>query len=542
MSFAFKRFIRSAVAAALMLASVLAVAADTAPSSERSVRIAAIDTQIHAISGVLRANEWSFAYRSYREYRESKEQLEEIHARIEGLQAAGDPRRLDEISRLLRQSEALAKKVALLDEYKKGAFDKLIKLPDLPAVPTVRNPFSLVSAFSYLKSVDDLNRAASSRLAALNDVLDAMEKERELLQSKRELIAAGKAFRPLRHETDLQIERQAEEIAVFHEAKQRFTNVATRYEQQIDKQTEAVRHQIRLQVEDLLFLGAALTVLIIVSVGLKALLKNVVKDDEMLYSANKAITITTFIVGLLIVLFVYIDDVSSLVTILGFASAGLAIAMKDWFMSLFGWLVLLVSGIVKVGDRIKVSHNGEEILGDVLDISPIRITLYEDITLLSYTRHKRAGRIVFLPNNMIFTDMIVNYSHAGLKTVWDTIEVVITFDSNHKKAAHIIKEIARKYSKGYTDLTRKQFGRLRDRYSLKNTNAESRVFTFIEPYGLKISMWYLTNAFATLPLKSTISAEIVDAFAAEEDIRIAYPTQSIMVGGTTTGRPAEAVE
>jgi small-conductance mechanosensitive channel len=126
--------------------------------------------------------------------------------------------------------------------------------------------------------------------------------------------------------------------------------------------------------------------------------------------------------------------------------------------------------------------------------------------------------------------MIANYTHGSLKTVWDGIDITITFDSDHKKAAHIVKEICRKYSKGYTDITRKQINKLRDRYSLKNSNVEPRVFTFIEPNGMKISAWYLTNAYATLTLRSTISGDIVDAFNAEHDITIAYPTQTFYTG------------
>lgn len=94
---------------------------------------------------------------------------------------------------------------------------------------------------------------------------------------------------------------------------------------------------------------------------------------------------------------------------------------------------------------------------------------------------------------------------------------------------YICKEIAKKYSKGYTDITRKQLNKLRSYYSLKNTNVEPRIFSLIEPNGIVISTWYLTNAYATLTLRSVISTDIIDAFNAEEDIKIAYPTQSIKI-------------
>ncbi|NPA04039.1 MAG: mechanosensitive ion channel, partial [Epsilonproteobacteria bacterium] len=208
---------------------------------------------------------------------------------------------------------------------------------------------------------------------------------------------------------------------------------------------------------------------------------------------------------------------------------GIAIAMKDMFMSLLGWTVIVFGGSIHVGDRIKVKRNGLTYVGDVIDISLLRITILEDVTLTSYLENRRAGRVIFIPNNYIFTDLIANYTHQGFKTVWDTLVFNITFDSNHKKAAYIAKEVARKYAKGYTDIARKQLNKLRSTYHLKNTNVDVRVFTFAEDYGFRVSLWYMTNAYATLTLRSTISAEIIDRYIAEPDIKITYPAQKVVL-------------
>ena len=117
-----------------------------------------------------------------------------------------------------------------------------------------------------------------------------------------------------------------------------------------------------------------------------------------------------------------------------------------------------------------------------------------------------------------------------MKTVWDGIDIMLSFDSNHKKAMYIIKNIARKYSKGYTDIAKKTMMHLRSQYNIKNPNVEPRIFSFLEPYGVKISVWYMTNAYATLGLRSTISAEIIEALMKEDDIKIAYPTQTLFRG------------
>jgi small-conductance mechanosensitive channel len=49
-----------------------------------------------------------------------------------------------------------------------------------------------------------------------------------------------------------------------------------------------------------------------------------------------------------------------------------------------------------------------------------------------------------------------------------------------------------------------------------------------------VSGWYLTNSFAALVLRSTISAEIIEALMKEDDIHIAYPTQQININKTSS--------
>jgi small-conductance mechanosensitive channel len=55
---------------------------------------------------------------------------------------------------------------------------------------------------------------------------------------------------------------------------------------------------------------------------------------------------------------------------------------------------------------------------------------------------------------------------------------------------------------------------------------------------MKVSIWYLTNAYATLTLRSTISNKIIEEIQKESDIEIAYPTQSLFINNKIP-RPSE---
>jgi small-conductance mechanosensitive channel len=47
--------------------------------------------------------------------------------------------------------------------------------------------------------------------------------------------------------------------------------------------------------------------------------------------------------------------------------------------------------------------------------------------------------------------------------------------------------------------------------------------------GRNLYAWYHTNSYATLTLRSTISMEIIERLQKEDDISLAFPTQSIYV-------------
>lgn len=462
---------------------------------------------------------WIKSYNSYMAYQETRKSLREVKWRIEELQnRAGTVERKLEIEALQAKQKILSDQLELLKAQGTSPFVSLLKPDEAGALPSITNPFDIVTGLSYVKRLNSQYKDYVLREEELQELIALLEKQ----------VGLYKDLIHLDSKADYEVELEATllQIEKFKLALDTLISTADVYEKRIESTEAKINQEIKEQLYKLLNIGLIILILFAVSFAFKRVIKRYIIDNERFYMANKIVTFINVTLVILILLFSYIDNVGYFATVLGFASAGLAIAMRDWFMSLLGWLVIVIGGSIHVGDRIRAVKDGMEYVGDVLDISLQRITLMEDVTLTTVETNRRAGRIVFVPNNYIFTSMIANYSHGSLKTVWDGIDIVITFDSNHKKAAHIVKEICRKYSKGYTDITRKQINKLRDKYSLKNSNVEPRIFTFIESNGIKVSAWYLTNAYATLTLRSTISADIVDAFNAEHDITIAYPTQT----------------
>ncbi len=465
---------------------------------------------------------WMKSYASYLTSIEVRDNLSNIKKRINYLsRKAKTTSDRDELNALISKENILTSQIEKLKGKYSAPFSKLITPPKIEEVPEISNPFEIFTGISLIKSLNANFDEYLKRKNSLNELIVLLRKENVIYKQISTLDIDNKYTKEALAKQQ-QLER-------FETALDTINVTSDVYQKRLEISELNINKAVEKQIYRIVNISVVILIVFIVFFLLKLVIKKYITDHERFYMANKVITFANFTLIILILFFNYIENAAYLVTILGFASAGIAIAMKDWFMSILGWLVIVFGGSIHVGDRIRVDMDGMRYVGDVMDISLLRMTLLEDITLTSIMENRRAGRIIFVPNNYVFTRMIANYTHSSLKTVWDGVKITITFDSNHKKAMHLAKEAAKKYSKGYTDITRKQLNKLRNNYSLKNTNVEPRIFSFIEPNGINIESWYLTNAYATLTLRSVISTEIIDAFNAEDDITIAYPTQKLHI-------------
>ena len=494
-------------------------------SLDKQTKINALIKQKELLEASLKENNiWAKIYSNYHTYQELKKQkailddqiiiLDNKYQRTKAEQKAFD--------KLKSKRSILVGKLPLLKEYETNPFKKFLHPPEITDVPAVGNPFAIISALSYMKKIKSDEAEYNVRYESLQGVMDKLD-ERELILKKILLLDGNNT------QVKEEILVTKDKIKTYIPVVEIFKTTQNVYTKKIDETILNLKTDVKREMEKASSIGMIILFFLLLILLSKYLVKRYMSDNDRFYTMNKALNVTFITLLVITLLFSYLENVNYLVTILGFASAGIAIAMKDWFMSILGWFVIIIGGAIHVGDRVKFVREGVEYVGDIVDISLLRMTIQEDITLTTYMINRRAGRIIFIPNNFIFTDMIANYAHAGLKTVWDGIDFMVTFDSDIQKASSIAKEVAKKYSKGYTDITRKQLNKLRSQYSMKNTNVEPRIFTLIEPYGMKISVWYLTNSYATLTLRSTISAEIISRIQAEESISLAFPTQSIYV-------------
>ncbi len=497
----------------------------------RQEKMLLINEKIKEIDKELNENRWYRGYENYRTYRDIESKIKKLQAidRIEEKKKMRRYRRVDDsnsssksLSARKIEIQSLQNQLELLSEFAQEPFYELTHPDKIPELIEIESPFDMIEGYSQRKSISNQKEIYQDKIKSIRDLINLLEDKKRFLKEMsglKKTKANDDNLKSLRDKLNYiksisnNVLKKTEKI----------------YASNIDSAILKIDNGIKNQTKKLINIGFIVGVIILFSLLFKYLATRAITDNERSYMANKIINFMNVLLIAIVLIFSFIGDATYLVTVLGFASAGIAIAMKDLFMSTLGWMVIVFGGSFHVGDRVKVFQGGHEYVGDIVDISLLRMTILEDITLTTYTKNRRAGRIIFIPNNYIFTELIANYTHGKIKTVWDGIDIIITFDSNHKKAVHLVKEIVKKYSKGYTDISRKQLNLLRSQYSLKNINVEPRVYTFLENNGIRVSCWYMTNSYATLTLRSNISVNILDVINAEDDIQIAFPTQVVNI-------------
>lgn len=101
-----------------------------------------------------------------------------------------------------------------------------------------------------------------------------------------------------------------------------------------------------------------------------------------------------WLIIVVLVLFTFAFDLSSLATFLGLLSAGLAIGLHDVILAIGGYLLITRKFHVRSGDRVQISG----VTGEVINLSLMQFELDE----IDPATDRRTGRVVFFSNSYVF--------------------------------------------------------------------------------------------------------------------------------------------
>jgi small-conductance mechanosensitive channel len=243
-----------------------------------------------------------------------------------------------------------------------------------------------------------------------------------------------------------------------------------------------------------------------------------VQDPWGRYRWRKGLTYALVTVGVVIIGATWLTaGVSELLKFLGILSAGLAIALKEPLSNFAGWAFIIWRRPFEVGDRVQIGPHA----GDVIDLGLFQFTLNEIGAWVD--ADQSSGRIIHIPNGKVFTDPVANYN-KGFRYIWNEVPVVVTFESDWKKAKHILGKIAVKHAEHLTQQAEQELLAASQQYLINYRKLTPIVYTKVVNDGVQLTIRYLIEPRKRRGTEHAIWEEILMEFAAAPDIDLAYHT------------------
>jgi len=242
-----------------------------------------------------------------------------------------------------------------------------------------------------------------------------------------------------------------------------------------------------------------------------------VKDEDVWYRTRKIVTYSTFVVLVLSLLRIWVIPFGDLATYLGLVSAGIAIALADVLKNIVGWAYILTRRPFRVGDRIEAGG----VAGDVIDIRLFRFTVLEIGNWVDADHS--TGRIIHLPNQVVFTSSIANFTE-GFEYIWHEIPIMVTFESDWHKAETVIRKILQDVAPDISGEALKDIRRTAQEYRIKYGHVTPTVYVSAKDSGILLTARVLVPVRERRAVDQDIWRSVLDAFAEEPTIDLAYPT------------------
>jgi small-conductance mechanosensitive channel len=158
--------------------------------------------------------------------------------------------------------------------------------------------------------------------------------------------------------------------------------------------------------------------LLVIDAWLERLLDRPKLDRRQIETLRSITRVSLRVVAAIVILLILIGVPTQFGTMIGIVGAGLTVALKDFIVGFFGWLVLMGRNGIRLGDWVEI--NG--VSGEVTELGMFHTVLMETGNW-SDPGHPTGRRVTFT-NSFAIEKHYFNFSTSG-QWLWDELQVVV---------------------------------------------------------------------------------------------------------------------
>jgi len=214
---------------------------------------------------------------------------------------------------------------------------------------------------------------------------------------------------------------------------------------------------------------------------------------------------------------IWVSGAGQMGVFLGVIGAGIALSLQEVLLCGAGWTLIIIKRPFDIGDRIEFSGH----VGDVIDIRVFQTSLLEVGNWVG--ADQSTGRIINIPNSAVFRELKANYT-KGFPFIWNEQTIVVTFESDWKRAKEIILQQAQEEAQKIETEVRRQIETMQSQYAIRYSHLTPIVYTHIADHGVALTLRYLCPVRKRRGMAHSVNEGILEDLVREPGIELAYPT------------------
>jgi small-conductance mechanosensitive channel len=207
--------------------------------------------------------------------------------------------------------------------------------------------------------------------------------------------------------------------------------------------------------------------------------------------------------GALLILLVIFGVPQQLPTIIGFAGAGLTVALKDFIVGFVGWFVLMGKNGIRVGDWVEI--NG--VAGEVIEINLLRTILLETGNWTD-TGHPTGRKVAFI-NSYAIEGHFFNFTTSG-QWLWDELQITVPASVDPYVLIDQIQKVVAKETEANVKAAEQEWQSLTTQYRVRSVSAAPAVTLRPTASGVDLHVRYITRAQDRFAMRARLNQALVE--------------------------------
>jgi small-conductance mechanosensitive channel len=226
-------------------------------------------------------------------------------------------------------------------------------------------------------------------------------------------------------------------------------------------------------------------------------------ERTRLHTLRGVIRFAVQALGALLIFVVLFGVPNQISTILGLATAGLTVALKDFVMGFVGWFLLMGRNGVRVGDWVEI--NG--VVGEVVEISLLRTVLLETGNWTD-TGHPTGRKVAFV-NSYAIEGHFFNFSTTG-QWLWDEVEIMVPASQDPYPVIDAIQKMVAKETEANVKTAEQEWQKAATRYRAQPVSAAPEISLRPTTSGIEVHVRYITRAGERHAMRTRLYQALVD--------------------------------